>query len=309
MKLLLVLLGLIGLANAWKFKFLGFTCRVYFIGIKCSRSFRRRTIRWEGECEDEPCNIEGNAWGVSHIRMFDGESISYQGQCDLVLMSCESRPSGNSVDIHIRTKTEKAYTFIQGMAIKFEGHHFEMDNHDNFYVDGKFYERNPPTEFAGYPINKVESTDWCKDMCDDLSINVISFDDAWVEFANWGGFLHISTGGNFGNCDGLLGKVEASGTFGRSGIFLENTDEYVQEWRVLNSDPVLFQSPSYGDCSSLEKVSYPVDDSKRQMALNECQYLSGPLHEMCVYDVEKSGKPLMGHAPIYGRAKSTFQTN
>lgn len=296
---------LFGLANAWTFRIFGWTCEIWLFGIKFTKHFRRRTIEWERECDDELCNIEGNACCGSHIQMFDGESITCHGQCDLVLMSCQSRRSGKSLDIHIRTKTNNAFTFIQGIAIKFDGHQFEMDNNDIFHVDGKLYEKNPPADFAGYPINSVESTDWCKDMCEDLLINVISFDDAWVEFANWGGFLHISTGGYFGNCNGLLGKVKAGGTFGRNGTVLENIDEYVQDWRVIHSDPALFQSPSYDGCTSPEKNFYTVDDSKRQIALKECENLSGPLHEMCVSDVEKTGKPLMAYAPIYGRAKNT----
>ena len=232
--------------------------------------------------------------------MISGERFSYHGECDLVYMSCPSFYSNFGLDIHIRTKIVEQYSFIQGIALKYGETHFEMDASDTFHVSGKTYEKTPPEEFAGYPIAKVDYDGWCGDKCANARIWVINFGNGtWIEFANWAGFLHIKLSGNFDGCTGMMGRVEEVGKFARNGTVLENSNDFGAEWRVRASDPALFYNANYDQCSLPKNTFRRADAAVRQMARAGCQHLSGTDRDMCIFDVEQTGNPLMAYSPFY----------
>jgi len=233
--------------------------------------------------------------------MISGERFSYHGECDLLFMRCPSYYSNVGLDIHIRTKIQKQYSFIRGIALKFGKSYFEMDARDTFYVN-KTYKKDIPEEFAGYPIGKVDYDDWCGDKCANARIWVIYFDNGTsIELGSWAGFLHIKLNGNFVGCTGLMGREEEAGKFARNGTMLEDINDFGAEWRVQTTDPALFKYPDYDQCILPENTfrRVEVNAAVRNMARAECQHLSGIDREMCEFDVEQTGNPLMAYSPFY----------
>lgn len=255
------------------------------------------TFRRADSNDGDDCPAAG---GDPHFRMISGERFSYHGECDLVYMSCPNFYSNSGLDIHIRTKIKKQYSFIQGIALNFGGTHFEMDRSDTFHVSGKTYKKTPPEEFAGYSILKVEHEDRCGDKCANLRSWLIHFDNGtWVELANWGTFLHIELRGNFKGCTGMMGREDEAGKFARNGTVLEDINDFGAEWRVQPSDPALFQYPNNDQCILPKNTFRRVNGAVSQMAIAECQHLSDTDREMCIFDVEQTGNPLMAYSPFY----------
>jgi hypothetical protein len=57
-----------------------------------------------------------------HFVTFGGESFSFHGECDLVLMTSPGFASGLWLDIHVRTtridNVRMSYSFISGVAVR-----------------------------------------------------------------------------------------------------------------------------------------------------------------------------------------------
>ena len=148
---------------------------------------------------------------------------------------------------------------------------------------------------------KLDGDVWCGDKCAKARIWLIRFNNVtWIQLANIAGYLHIRSSGDFDGCTGMMGRTEV-GKFARNGTVLEDTNEFGAEWRVQTSDPALFQHPRYGQCILPQKTFRRVSAQVSQMALTECQHLSGTNRDMCIFDVEQTGNPLMAYSILYSR--------
>jgi len=244
-----------------------------------------------------------------HFRKFNGEHFSYHGECDLVLVSSDGFASGAGLDIHIRTRIKKFYSYIRVVSMRIGNATLEMEFKDSFHINRVFMDH--PSEFAGYPISKVGNATWCGQKCSDARIYRISFHsdkhvEEFVELAYLAGFLHVQVNGrNFEDSTGLLGNRRDLGKVGRNGTLIEDPNEYGQDWQVLGSDPELFRKsryPQHPHKCILPKVSsrrIQVSESTRRMAESACSGLSGELLEMCIFDVQATGDERLALSPFY----------
>jgi len=237
--------------------------------------------------------------------LFNKKHISYHGECDLVLLNCPDFTSEVGLDIQIRTKIKKNYSYIQSIAMKFGDDYFEMAG-KNWYINNKFH-HEPPAEFAGYYVQKVDYAPWCRAKCSDALIFKFHFGVyGSVELANWAGFLHVEVSGlGFNNCTGFLGQSSKLGMVARNGTLMEDVNQYGQEWQVSNLEINLFRSkrhPQHPDPCILPKQASRrrPDLSTHLMAVEACSHLSSPIEDMCIFDVEATGNPLMAYAPMFG---------
>jgi len=256
-----------------------------------------------------PTQGSGLAGLDPHFRKFNGEHFSYHGECDLVLVSSNGFASGAGLDIHIRTRIKKFYSYIRVVSMRIGNATLEMEFKDSFHINRVFMDH--PSEFAGYPISKVGNATWCGQKCSDARIYRISFHsdkhvEEFVELAYLAGFLHVQVNGrNFEDSTGLLGNRRDLGKVGRNGTLIEDPNEYGQDWQVLGSDPELFRKsryPQHPHKCILPKVSsrrIQVSESTRRMAESACSGLSGELLEMCIFDVQATGDERLALSPFY----------
>jgi len=264
---------------------------------------------------EEPTTIQAyhsaggpNAGGGSdpHFHLFNKKLISYHGECDLVLLSCPDLASEVSMDIQIRTRIKNNWSFIQGVAMKFGDDNFEWAGKGEYYVNNKIY-REPPAEFAGYYVQKLEHAPWCRDKCSNAVLFKFHFGIyGSVELSYWNNFLHVEVSGpGFDNCTGFLGQSSKRGMVARNGTVMEDINQYGQEWQVSDKEINLFRHkwhPQHPNPCIL-----PNKDSRRLvglsthlMAVEACSHLPGPLQDMCIFDVEATGDVLMAYAPMFG---------
>jgi len=245
----------------------------------------------------------GNAGLDPHFRKFNGKLFSYHGECDLVLVSSSSFASGTGLDIHIRTKIKKSYSFIAAVAMRVGNGTFEMEGKHSFRINDEIF-HHPPSQFTRYSISNITNATWCRERCSDAQIYRIDFDHGeYVEFANWAGFLHVEVNGLFNDSFGLLGNRWHSGMVGRDGKLINDVKEYGQDWQVLDTDPQIFRTsrdPQYPKNCILPMVTFRrVPQHISKLAERTCSYLSGELKTMCVFDVTSTGDERLALSPFY----------
>jgi len=190
--------------------------------------------------------------------------------------------------------------------MKFGDDYFEMAGKNDFYVNNESH-HEPPSEFAGYYIQKVEHAHWCRDRCSNAAIFKINFDNyGRLELASLNGFIHVELSGEgFDNCTGLLGQSSKRGMVARNGTLLKDVNQYGQNWQVLDFEENLFRykwrPPQHPDPCVLPKQDSRrlVDLPTHLMAVEACSHLSAPLKNLCVFDVEATGDALMAYAPMF----------
>lgn len=246
-----------------------------------------------------------------HFKMWDYKHFSFHGECDLVIFSNPTFASGAGIVIQIRTEIKTHYSFIKNLAIKVGDQYFEIEERSgpgvNYYYNGYHYEQ-PLNNFAGYHVRKVENATWCKGKCSQTEILNFDFQELGsVELGDRVGKLYVTLSIKsswYNNSIGLFGKWGEHGFVARNGTILQNADLHGKEWQVLDTEPMLFHEMRYPQYP--EKCIMPnptsrrmVDEETRRVAEKACAHLSGPVLDMCIYDVQVTGDVRMAISPMY----------
>lgn len=208
---------------------------------------------------------------------------------------------GLGLDVHIRTKIVRYWSYIQAAAIRIGDHILEVEGGTEMNAEPKFwinYEYlGDLTTFAGFPVtqesNKIHRRSYTIDLNSKFKGRKIVI-DLYREFVR----VKLDGGLNtFGNTVGLLGDPRSGALLARDG-HTEFNDyvDFGNEWQVLPSDGNLFHESSHPHFP--ERCIEPEDaQGERRRRLDEssisieeaeaaCASLKDPLSiKDCVYDV------------------------
>lgn len=191
--------------------------------------------------------------GDPHFKTWQNEHYQYHGQCDLVLVKDATFADGLGLDIHIRTKLVRHWSYIKTAVIRIgndileiEGSGKRFDKEVHFWMNYEY--QGNLTEFAGFPVTiKADGSKLHKNRIEiDLSskypgekIVLSTFKEfVKVDFAN-------PSVNAFGNTVGLLGDYTTGKTLARDGAtVLDDFTDLGREWQVLPSDKKLFHKSS-----------------------------------------------------------------
>ncbi|CAJ1960026.1 unnamed protein product [Cylindrotheca closterium] len=191
--------------------------------------------------------------GDPHFKTWHNEHYQYHGQCDLVLAKDATFANGLGLDIHIRTKLVRHWSYIKTAAIRIgndileiEGSGKGLDKEVRYWFNYEY--QGDLTEFAGFPVTiKADGSKLQKNRIDiDLSskypgqkVTISSFKEfVKVDFTN-------PTSKAFGNTVGMLGDFESGKTLARDGAtVLDDYTDLGREWQVLPTDAMLFHESS-----------------------------------------------------------------
>ncbi|KAL3927275.1 MAG: hypothetical protein SGBAC_013149 [Bacillariaceae sp.] len=191
--------------------------------------------------------------GDPHITTWKNEHYEYHGQCDLVMMKDPNFANGLGLDIHIRTKIVRYWSYIKTVVIRIGNDILEIegsaDAHDpeaHYWVN---YEYQGDLEtFAGlFAITQKLPSLFKRTYAIDLSPIYPGQQIAvqlYKEFVR----IKINNGNqaSFGNTVGLLGDYKTGATLGRDGVTVMNDfSELGDEWQVLPSDGKLFRQVAH----------------------------------------------------------------
>jgi hypothetical protein len=133
------------------------------------------------------------AGGDPHVKLWDGTTYSYHGECNLVLLENKDFHNGLGMDIHIRT-THKPYvtiptlySFIESVVIRIGTDVLELMG-DSFWFNGvQGSDSDLPTTMAGFPLNAPTFTSSGRSKSYVLELN----NDDKIVIRNYGEFMYV----------------------------------------------------------------------------------------------------------------------
>ncbi|CAJ1968716.1 unnamed protein product [Cylindrotheca closterium] len=246
--------------------------------------------------------------GDPHFKTWQNEHYEFHGQCDMVLVKDPNFAKGLGLDIHIRAKLVRYWSYIQSVAIRIGTDILELqgsadpEDYSFHYWINYEYQAEIDT-LGGFPVKghskKVHShknsfeIDLSSAFGNDKGPKIIvsSFKEFLkVEFEN-------ASEEAFGNTAGLLGHFKTGATLARDGsTVLNDFTDLGQEWQVIPSDGHIFHESSTPQFPELcIEPEDPRGDRARRLAESSiteaeaeavCSKLKDPLDQKdCVYDI------------------------
>ena len=241
--------------------------------------------------------------GDPHFTSWTNEHYEYHGQCDLTLVKDAGFAQGLGLDIQIRTKIVRFWSYIKSVAIKIGDDILEIegsaDAHDaeaHYWIN--FENQGELDTFAGFPVTQKLGSIYKRQYIIDLNSK---YPGASITVELFKEFVRVRFNGDefvFGNTVGLLGDYKSGKTLARDGAtVMHDFTEFGDEWQVLPSEPKLFHEVAHPQFPEIcLKPEDPRGERKRRLAESNISIeaaeaacgavLSDPLTiKDCIYDI------------------------
>lgn len=237
------------------------------------------------------------AKGDPHIMTWTGEWFDYMGQCDLKLVHAPQFDGKQDIDIHIRTKIESYYSYIEAAAVKIGEDVLEVKSHGEHLLNGerghfRHGHKTVPT-IGGYPVHHTKMDHKKLRFQFDIVLGKntnITLDT----LKDWVG-VRIVNGdrASFGKVSGLMGSFDG-GLLGRDGSDLHGHHAVLgQDWQVQPDEDMLFHKAK--GPQSPDPCLLPGNNAKASRGLGEevpkevaekaCAHVEESAVGLCVHDV------------------------
>lgn len=186
---------------------------------------------------------KGGGGGDPHFKTWlASHKFDYHGECDLVLAHVPLFADGLGLRVHIRTKRQQFFSYIERVAVQIGSDVLEFAGRKQVYINGEHHEN--PTSFAGYSMNTFPRA---------LSIRLNETAKAKIDFIdrkNGMPYVVVDAGETtdmFAGSKGLMGLWPSGDMVGRNGTNVAdlqegNYDLYAEGWQVQDNEPLLFQT-------------------------------------------------------------------
>jgi len=236
----------------------------------------------------------GGAFGDPHIKTWTGEQFDFHGICDLVLVSNPEFVNGAGLDVHIRNKKMRQWSYVDSAAVRIGKDILEVrgGKKKNVWIDG--IESNGNMEklsIAGFPIQYYPISKKSEKFVVDLG------NDERIVFKTWNSFLSVTIenpqNDKFAGSVGLMGSFPAGTKIGRGNSIVDDINVFGQEWQVLSSEQNLFheiegpQHPQQCEIPSSKEMRRRLAASIVTVADAEkaCIGAGQKDKELCIFDV------------------------
>ena len=240
--------------------------------------------------------------GDPHFKTHGGEMYDFHGGCDLVLLDNPEFHNGLGMLVHIRTKIETWWSYVETAAVRIGDEIFEI-NVDGLYLNGVALElevdKFVTSKFSGLPL-RYKMTG-----CN-LEAKIYLGNGENIALKTYNSFVKVEIAADgseyFTGSYGLLGRFPDGKRVGRDGeTFIKDANAFGQEWQVLPEEPQLFHSyegewvvPAGQQCAMPVETKAKVQLRRRRLAAGmpieeaeeACAHLeSGDDRKACLFDV------------------------
>ncbi|CAJ1934982.1 unnamed protein product [Cylindrotheca closterium] len=241
--------------------------------------------------------------GDPHFKTWVGEHFEYHGQCDLVLAKDANFADGLGLDVQIRTKLVRFWSYIKSAAIRIGNDVFEIEGSANGVEDVRYWInmefQGKVDTVGGFPLKILPANKGSKRF---IQIDLSSkYPGAMIEMQLWKEFVKVDfinpTAEAFGNTVGMLGEFKTGKTLARDGAtVVDDFHALGNEWQVVPTELMLFHQTEHPQFPSkciepedprgdrrrrLEESSVNVEDAEKA-----CSALTDELDRKdCVYDI------------------------
>jgi len=212
-------------------------------------------------------------WGDPHFKDWSGEDFDFHGECDLVLGNAPSFGNGQGLNVHVRTKHQVAYSYIEAAAVKIGDDTFELGSYGEWFLNGvEGADIEEDTNLAGYRLTVDEKSTKKKQI-----FNLHLTKDSKIVMSAYKQLVRVDwdiSGADFeqfSDISGLMGSWQSGTHFARDGqTVLEDVNEYGLEWQVRpDKDAILFENkrwPQYPSRCFMPQVD---EEMKRRLGASE----------------------------------------
>ena len=179
------------------------------------------------------------------VKTWKNEHFEFHGQCDIVMISDKDFANGLGIDIHIRTKIVRFWSYIEKAAIRIGNDILEIEGLPDFSASYwiNYEHMGELTDLAGFPVSLNENTDR-------YTIDLGSlYPGEKIQIKTFKEFVGVKIIGasdsSFGKSIGITGDFRTGNTYARDGsTVLNDFTELGNEWQVLPSDGHFFHAAS-----------------------------------------------------------------
>jgi len=208
------------------------------------------TLNQGGGGKEEPTSSptpsptqNGGVNGDPHFKTWSGEKYDFHGVCDLVLLHNPNFRDGIGMDIHVRSKLWKQWSYVSTAVIRIGVETFEVSglhDGDTYWlngINGENTHNNKGNEkeelsIAGYPIEYRKVHAYVKEYVIKLRTEESIVIKTWKDFVRVD-FVGAAREEDFKGSYGLMGAFPTGNKIGRDLITeVENVNEFGQEWQV-----------------------------------------------------------------------------
>jgi len=233
--------------------------------------------------------------GDPHFTTFSGEKYDFHGACDLVLLQNPSLRNGLGMDIHIRTKFVKEWSYIDSAVLRIGDETLEvMGGKKNQYWINKVEGEDLDHGIAGFPITFEQINSKSGMFKVDLKHGLS------VVFKSFGSFVRVDIEGHthdeFSSSRGLMGDMEGRKVARDLETIIENDNRaFGLEWQVLETETILFHNVE--GVQAPEKCALPSAASRQKrrrlgetaITMKEAEVACARVNEQdrdaCIFDV------------------------
>mmetsp|Transcript_7530 Transcript_7530/g.18125 ORF Transcript_7530/g.18125 Transcript_7530/m.18125 type:complete len:626 (+) Transcript_7530:1431-3308(+) len=241
--------------------------------------------------------------GDPHFRTWKNEHFEYHGQCDMILTKDDNFAGGLGIEVQIRTKLVRYWSYIKSAAIRIgddilevQGSGNPTNEETNYWVNFNYNEELHT--IGGFPVTLTKGGAPIRNFKIDLSSK---YPGLYIHINTYKEFVRVDfkhgTEEAYGNTVGLLGDFKTGETLGRDGTtVIDDFTMYGNEWQVLPIDTMLFHDISQPQFpKTCMEPEDPRGDRRRRLgeatvnieqAEAACARISDELDRKdCVYDV------------------------
>lgn len=204
----------------------------------------------ESEVNDVRCGTENiqvapGALGDPHFKTWTGERFDFHGACDLVLLQNHAFDNNKGMDIHIRTKFTKHWSYIESAVVRIGKETLEVTGGtdlEEYYWINKVANGNLDHGIAGFKTEykKVNSKER-------QFIVYLGLDKGKIILKTFKDFVRVDvedgSRGVFRGSVGLLGFYGTGEKVGRDKTtVIPDTNAFGLEWQVQGSETMLFHN-------------------------------------------------------------------
>jgi len=247
--------------------------------------------------------------GDPHFIMWNGAHFDFHGGCDLVLVDVPGYNHGQGLKIHVRTKVETWYSYVERVAVQIGEDVLEVKggfSKRRFILNGspmatrKLTQENGvlPFTVGGNPVHYLTQKDHVS-----WKVSIHLPDGQFVSLRTIKDWMRVDIENPlpeyFGSAKGLMGpfkrNAEEDQMLGRDGAsIMEDPILFGQEWQV-QGEPSLFMAhegvPQFPQTCEMPVAERSMkrllgeSDLTYDMAEQACEHLPKDEVDDCIYDV------------------------
>jgi len=238
----------------------------------------------------------GGATGDPHFIMWSGEKYDFHGVCDLVLLENPTFGLGKGMDVHVRTKKTRRWSYISSAALRIGEETFEV-RQDGHYLNGK-KDASLESGIAGYSITYEHLNVGHVDHKQKQYVVTLNSKES-ILFRTFQDMIRVdvksTTGESFKDSHGLMGTYGSNSMrLGRDYTTVINDfDEFGKEWQVRAHESSLFHNVE-GPQAPAECVMPTLSTNRRRLGELKVSYVDAEIacarlserdRDMCIFDV------------------------